>query len=544
MILRWSRLAFFLVACGDDSSSMDAGTADARPPDGAIDPGTDGAVPDAGAPLRVLFVGNSYTNYNDLPAVVRALGAANGFPIESESILLNGGQLADHWLTTGARERIEAGGLDAVVMQGQSVEPILDAKSFYGYATEFANAIDAAGAEGVWYATWARREGDMFYADTGYTPESMTTGLENGYEFAARMHGDPVARVGAAFQIALDEIPGVELYMIDGSHPSPAATLLAACLITQAITGETPIVPDPAPLEVPFDLATELCAIAPRVRCDTTEGFCDGACVDTQYNAAHCGGCGIACAGADPCRLGMCGCDAGQTGCEVDFGGGPVRTCVDTAVDTSHCGGCGIVCDVGEACLDGDCGCPLAGAQPYTVESLSPRDACEFESQRGSEACNAAVHGYCASLDCFASGFGSPSGHAPMVDEVMCVAGDVRETTYTALAALVPACDGVAERVSQSCSTAIHRYCVSTGAASGFGPIASDGDAVTVTCLPAATVARTTMSTLQGFISRCVPDAASCSAAAWSYCVSLGHVGGFGPVEIADTDADVVCLDP
>jgi hypothetical protein len=543
LILRCLPLALFLVACGDDSSPADAGsTSDARAPDAAADGGTDPG-PDAGEPIRVLFVGNSYTDYNDLPSVVRALGAANGAPIESESILLNGGQLADHWLMTGARERVQAGGLDAVVMQGQSVEPILDAKSFYGYATEFANAIDASGAEGVWYATWARRAGDTFYADTGYTPESMTTGLENGYEFAARMHGDPVARVGAAFQIALAEIPGVELYMIDGSHPSPAGTLLAACVITQAITGEAPAVPDPAPLEIPVALATELCAIAPRVRCDTTEAFCDGACVDAQFNAQHCGGCG-ACPGTDPCRFGVCGCDPGFTGCEVEPPGSePVRLCVDTAADTSHCGGCGIACDAGEVCAGGDCACPLAGAQPMTVESLAAGDGCEVESDRGGEACNAAAHAYCASFDCFTSGFGSPTGHAPMVDELMCVSGEVRETTYTALAALVPACDGVAERASQSCATAIHRFCVSTGAASGFGPLASEGDAVTVTCLPSATIARTTMATLQTFISRCVPDASSCSAPAWSYCASLGHAGGFGPVEIADTDADVVCLD-
>ena len=133
---------------------------------------------------------------------------------------------------------------------------------------------------------------------------------------------------------------------------------------------------------------------------------------------------------------------------------------------------------------------------------------------------------------------------APAAWAVMCVNGDVQATTYAVLAARVPECDGVSERVGQSCTTAIHRFCAARGAVSGFGPVQSAADIVTVTCLTRATVVRTPLATLRSHASRCDPHPVTCSTASWNLCVSLGHAAGFGPVEAAGDDVDVVCVDP
>jgi hypothetical protein len=284
-----------VAACGDDGGGTDASAPDASAPDASIDasaPPDAGAPEDAGPPRRVLFVGNSYTYVNDLPAVVTALGAATpGAAVTTETIAVGGATLYDHWVSTGARERIEAGGLDTVVMQGQSLEALGGKSGFEPTAAMFSGAIRDAGADGVWFATWARRAGDPSFPD----PDRMTREIEYAYRRAADLDGDGLARVGLAWQIALAEIPGVVLHDADGSHPSPAGTLLAACVILQAITGQTPRVPDPPPLGVPPETASALCAIASRVpgeppSCPGTQRLCDGACVEVQWDAAHCGG--------------------------------------------------------------------------------------------------------------------------------------------------------------------------------------------------------------------------------------------------------------
>ena len=509
---------------GDGATRRDAGA----------DAGVDASAADAGVPLRVLFVGNSYTYVNDLPAVVRALGAATpGAGVEVDSVTVGGATLADHWNSTGARERIASGGFDAVVIQGQSMEPVSSPASFDQHAALLAGALRDAGAHGVWYATWARR-------DVEAEPRALTEALELRYRMAAALNGDVVARVGAAWQIALLELPGVELYDADRSHPSPAGSLLAGCVILQALTGKTPRLPEPAPLGVPAAVAAKLCAIAEAgVPCDAGQSLCGGACVD--WSSANCGRCGATCSPGDPCRRGVCGCDAGRTGCQ--------EQCVDLDSDAMNCGGCGTRCPAGAVCRNQVCACPLSGRQDITGAELTALEpGCTSWDSAGSQACATAAHRYCealgGTLDCFASGLGPPSGHAPSPRAVMCGPGDVRTTSYSALRLLVPACDGTQERYGPSCVTAIHRYCVAAGAASGFGPIASSGDSVQVTCLPSATVVHTTLATLSGFASRCTPDPVTCGVASWNFCEARGYRAGFGPVEVSGSDVDVVCLAP
>ena len=55
-------------------------------------------------PLRVLFVGNSLTAANDLPAYVGALAAARGRALDAKTIAPGGYSLEDHW-NAGHRRR-------------------------------------------------------------------------------------------------------------------------------------------------------------------------------------------------------------------------------------------------------------------------------------------------------------------------------------------------------------------------------------------------------------------------------------------------------
>jgi hypothetical protein len=494
-------------------------------------PDDSGVTVDVGPPLRVLFVGNSYTASNDLPATVRALAAVTPGPVlEAEVITVPGTGLDDHWATTGARERIMMGGLDVVVLQGQSVETLFSPANFDQHALLFAGLLAEVGARGVWFSTWARRdlEGD---------PLAIAAAIEARYQAAAAHNGDTVARVGAAWEIWLYTHPEVPLFVADNSHPNAAGTLLTACVMYQALTGNTPQLPDPPPLGVPAEIAAQLCAIAEGgVRCSAGQSECNGVCV--PWDVQNCGGCGLTCDPGDPCRRGACGCDPGRTGCE--------QICVDTGNDPKNCGGCGLSCE-GAACAQSTCVCPSSGRLELSVEALAAFDpSCDPQNGVGGLACNGATHRYCGEvggeLSCYNSGFGPPSGHAPTASAVMCVAGDVQTVSYATLAQLVPGCDGINERLGQNCSSAISRYCASLGAVSGFGPVASVGDDLTITCVATATVVHTDLNTLYGFASRCTADPVTCTTATWNYCESLGYAAGFGPVEAIGDDRDVVCL--
>jgi hypothetical protein len=538
MTYRLASCALLALACGGPpppiDASTDAGLDAARP---ELDAGTDAGAEraDGGPPLRVFFIGNSYTYVNDLPSVVREITrATGGTAIEAESHTPGGETFWGHASTPEVLDRIASGTFDIVVLQGQSLKGNGGGgKGSHTGARVLSDAARAAGARVIFYETWARREGDAIYGPE-FGPPEMLARIENTYRFFAERNRDTIARVGAAFELARIEMPEVDLYDPDGSHPSAAGTLLAACVIAQSILDRAPEVPETAPLGVPRATAEALCALAPRVLCFEGTSYCDGYCTDTQTDPGHCGGCSAPCAGEDPCLAGECGCETEMLACD--------RACFDPMTDLLHCGACDNPCGTGTACEGGDCVCLPRSVQRVTREAISALDpGCTGWVDVGSADCLAGGNTYCAAQDCYASGYGPPGGHSPGIDAVLCFQEEPQTIAYADLAALVPACDGVSQTAGGDCMSAIHRYCVSTGASSGFGPVAVLGDELSIVCVADAVVSHTTLTELEEHATRCTPDALSCAVAAWAYCMDLGYAAGWGPIEVAGDEADVVC---
>ena len=83
--------------------------------------------------------------------------------------------------------------------------------------------------------------------------------------------------------------------------------------------------------------------------CECQPGLteCDGACVNTDGDADHCGQCGMDC-GNQVCADAMCADDCGgleQCG----------NSCADFDTDPLNCGECGQVCGNDELCIEGEC---------------------------------------------------------------------------------------------------------------------------------------------------------------------------------------------
>src|SRR5260221_4044773 len=78
----------------------------------------------APATTRVLFVGNSLTTVNDVPALVGQLAAASAQRYEYRTVAFNGYSLEDHWNRGDAQRAIAEGGWSIVVLQqGPSALP-------------------------------------------------------------------------------------------------------------------------------------------------------------------------------------------------------------------------------------------------------------------------------------------------------------------------------------------------------------------------------------------------------------------------------------
>lgn len=189
--------------------------------------------------LKVLFIGNSYTYFNDLPQMVRDLFEEAGYPVLVDSITKGGAWLQNHYQDPATLESIQKKGWTHVVLQEQSTLPVIASGTFIFAAADLSQVIHGAGALPVFFETWARAEGNPLYQTdlSGYTPASMQEELRFRYQLAANNNNGLYAPVGDAWELSLEEHPDIALYSEDGSHPAVPGSFLAACVFYEVLTG-------------------------------------------------------------------------------------------------------------------------------------------------------------------------------------------------------------------------------------------------------------------------------------------------------------------
>lgn len=182
--------------------------------------------------MKVLMLGNSFTYFNDLPAI---LSAMTGWEVCANT--RGGAFLREHLdaqteLGQKTLPMLQNETWDYVVLQGQSQEPFKERDAFLDSVRHLCPLVRACGATPVLYATWAYRDGSQVLESVGMDYAQMLGALVDGYQLAAWENGALIARAGETFA-ALNKT--LDLYTPDDSHPSAAGSLLAATVIAECI---------------------------------------------------------------------------------------------------------------------------------------------------------------------------------------------------------------------------------------------------------------------------------------------------------------------
>lgn len=203
-------------------------------------------------PLRVLFIGNSYTGFSNLPHLLEQVAAAQkgGPRIQTSQSISGGKTLQWHWTQGQALAAIRQGGWDFVILQEQSLlgntpkageTPYVNPPALYEeFAAKFDAEIRKVGARTVLYATWAR---------DGY-PEQQRR-LDDAFTRVAASLNAVIVPVGLAFTVTRIEAPSITLYMPDRSHPTAAGSYLATLLFYQCLA-KCSVATPPAVIEGPI----------------------------------------------------------------------------------------------------------------------------------------------------------------------------------------------------------------------------------------------------------------------------------------------------
>lgn len=198
-------------------------------PDRAFAQETEKRDDSANTPLKVLFIGNSYTYYNNMPTTLAAMSAAPGQTrrIEVTEVTKGGATLEKMGSLRTTQHTLSEGHWDYVVLQEQSLLPIREPERMHRAVKQLDADIRKAGAKTVLYLTWARQS----------QPDTQPA-FDRAYSTLAQEIKATLAPVGRAWQAASKLAPNLPLYAADGSHPSPTGSYLAACVLYLALLSE------------------------------------------------------------------------------------------------------------------------------------------------------------------------------------------------------------------------------------------------------------------------------------------------------------------
>ena len=176
--------------------------------------------------MKVLFLGNSHTYYNDLPALFRDICKRCGVEVET-SMLAQPGVTYDWHLTNGTDLRFAFmhGGYDYVVMQQAAHEPCPCMEETVEGAREICRLARSCGITPVQTVPWARLGIDE------------QKGMYEIYEKVCAETNATENPVGRVFEFVNRERPDIRMHWFDGAHASPYGSYANALCTAKTLLG-------------------------------------------------------------------------------------------------------------------------------------------------------------------------------------------------------------------------------------------------------------------------------------------------------------------
>jgi hypothetical protein len=195
----------------------------------------------AGRSLTVLFVGNSFTFRNDLPAMLVNLASSDpGNPIrlQVKGETHPDASLDDMLAKTNALDWARDHHPNYVVLQEHSFWYDGNYATARAAAVHWVNALRPLRVAPLLFEVWTDGPGSEVFT-RGSSPADDARSAADGTDTLGRSLGLPVVAVGQAFEAAR-ETPGTpDLWGPDRHHPSVAGTYFAALVFYRFFTGRT-----------------------------------------------------------------------------------------------------------------------------------------------------------------------------------------------------------------------------------------------------------------------------------------------------------------
>lgn len=181
-------------------------------------------------PIRVLFVGNSFTYFFNLPQVLSSMAESQGEIIHTRQSTVGGSTLEEHWKElkgTRTRKLLDSLKWDYVVLNNHSLITVDGPKEFIEYSKKFIELIRSKGAEPIVMQTWGYKSNPL-----------LIRPIIEGYNKLAEETDVHTIPAGELFKEARQWRPDLELFQ-DDKHPSSNGTYMLGLAFYKYFTGRS-----------------------------------------------------------------------------------------------------------------------------------------------------------------------------------------------------------------------------------------------------------------------------------------------------------------
>ena len=198
-------------------------------------------------PIRVLFIGNSYTHYNNMPKILEEMAKSKGMNVDIQMDAKSNHTFEMHAQRPELYQSIKKNKWDYVVIQGFSRELAQDTAAIDSLSLPYIKQIlDSVYANNrctnvFMYQTWAYQNG--FQQDSlpiNWDYQTMSDRVHYGYNYVADKFNLAVVPVGKAWEAICTNYPEIKLYQEDLQHPTVTGSYLTAACFYAALFRSQP----------------------------------------------------------------------------------------------------------------------------------------------------------------------------------------------------------------------------------------------------------------------------------------------------------------
>ncbi len=183
--------------------------------------------------IRVLFIGNSLTTFNDMPSIIEKMGSTAKKKISIKTfIFARGGDSLDRIVKRRMSslrkyfKSIEPNKWDYIVLQDHSKAPVSGRNQMIKAAEVLVKINKENKADTIFFMTWAPQEKLYQIEEISMVYNNLSKKLDS-----------KIAPVGLAWEYIMKNTE-IDLYDSDGIHPNKLGSLLTACTIFSTITDQ------------------------------------------------------------------------------------------------------------------------------------------------------------------------------------------------------------------------------------------------------------------------------------------------------------------